>query len=61
MNDLRCKRNRRCEGTRKHVQEGKINNKKKIENFTKRLVRNILEKTYDSSAIAFIILKGIGA
>jgi CRISPR-associated endonuclease Cas2 len=61
MNDLKYKRNRKGEEARKHVQRGKINNKKKIENFTKRLIRNILEKTYDSSAIAFIILKGIGA
>jgi hypothetical protein len=34
---------------------------KRIESFTKRLTKNILEKTYDSSAIAFIILKGIGS
>jgi CRISPR-associated endonuclease Cas2 len=34
---------------------------KRMESFTKRLTKNILEKTYDSSAVAFIILKGIGA
>ena len=51
----------------KYIKEGKSlansnhNVKRRFENFTRKLTRNILEKTYDSSAIAFIILKGIGA
>ena len=61
MNNLKHKQNGRGKEKRGRNQRRKIDNKKKIENFTKRLTRNILEKTYDSSAIAFIILKGIGA
>jgi CRISPR-associated endonuclease Cas2 len=41
-------------------QNRKWSKSKKIERFTKKLTRNILEKTYDTSAITFMILKGIG-
>jgi hypothetical protein len=40
---------------------GKWSRNRRLEIFTKKLTKNILEKTYDSSAIAFIILKGIGS
>ncbi len=40
---------------------GKWNKDRRLEIFTKKLTKNILEKTYDSSAIAFIVLKGIGS
>jgi CRISPR-associated endonuclease Cas2 len=47
-----------------NVDKKKDNNKwsikKKQESFSKVLTRNILEKTYDGTAVAFIILKAIG-
>ena len=33
---------------------------KLVDSFTKKLARNIIEKTYDNTAIAFIILRAIG-
>ena len=61
MNNLKNKKGSREKKRRNYPRKASLDRKKKIENFTKRLTRNILEKTYDGSAIAFIILKGIGA
>jgi len=47
--------------TKKRNNCRKWNYSKQINSFTKKLTRNILEKTYDNSAIAFIILKGVGS
>ena len=44
----------------KNVNKGKWDFSKKRKFFVKRLTRNILEKTYDGTAIAFIILKALG-
>ncbi len=62
MSKVSIRREKRKSTTkRKKLPTNKSNRRQRFENFTKKLTRNILEKTYDSSAIAFIILKGIGA
>ena len=54
-------KNKNNKYTKVYSQSNENRKSKKLESFTRKLTKNILEKTYDNSAIAFIILKGISS
>ncbi len=53
-------RAKRISGMKRNQRRGVWGRDKKIESFVKRMIKNIIETTYDNTTITFIILKAIG-